>query len=84
MKRLFGTITAVGLSLVGLAQPAAASWETRTAYRWDPACCRYVACQERVWVPDCAPTPGPVYFRGEYRHHHHHDGFYPDRHLYPR
>jgi hypothetical protein len=47
-------------------QEASAAWVTRTSHRWDPHCGRYVAYQERVWVPDY----------DDHHHHHHRDPVY--------
>jgi hypothetical protein len=69
-KLLFAALAAVGLAL-GAAQSASAAWVTRTVYRWDAHCGRYVPCQERYWVPDC-----------DYHHHNHappRPAYYPDR-----
>jgi hypothetical protein len=56
---LFGSVAAIGLALSFVPQKASAYWAYRTAYRWDPICCRYVAFQEPVWVPDPCP---PAHF----------------------
>ncbi len=64
-KLLLGTILAAGLGL-GSAQRASAHWVVETAYRWDPACCRYVLCRSRHWVPErrirVAAVPAPVIY----------------------
>ena len=61
-KLVMGGLAAVIVTLGLTTTPASAAWVTRTAYRWDPACCRYVPVTERVWVPD----------RCRSNHHYHH------------
>lgn len=87
---LFGALAAVGLTLGLPLQDASAAWVTRTTYHWDAACCRYVPCTERIWVPDCErpvdPCSGPVQFRARYRpfphydHDHYHADYPPPHH----
>jgi hypothetical protein len=63
VKRLIlGAVAAIGLALGFAPSDASAAWVTRTSYRWDPYCSRYIAYEERVWVPD----------RHDHHHHHHH------------
>jgi hypothetical protein len=86
-KFIIGGIAAVVLALGFTAGNASADWVTRTRYRWDPECGRYVAVAERVWVPDVVvpapvyPAPGvyvdfyryrPWYYSGYYHLHHGH------------
>jgi hypothetical protein len=71
-KLLLAAVAAVGLT-IGLAPAqASAAWMVRTAYRWDPVCCRYVAYPERCWVPDCAP----VYHHGHRDRAFHHGAWH--------
>jgi hypothetical protein len=74
---LLGTVAAVGLALGFSPGQASAYRATRTVYHWDPACCKYVACQERYWVPNACN--GRVYYRDAYRPYWerwHHDRYY--------
>lgn len=58
MKRCLLLVLAVCGVWLGLsAAPASAAWAYRTAYRYDPACGRYVAFQQRYWVADPCHTP---------------------------
>jgi hypothetical protein len=78
---LLAAVAALGLGLGFMPQEASARWVTRTSYRWDPCCCRYVPYTERYWVPDCGgydPCDGPFY-RDPYR-----DRRYYDRPDYDR
>ncbi len=52
---LLGAVAAVAVTLGLFSQSASAHWETRTTYKWDPYCCKYVCFSERFWVPDCEP-----------------------------
>ena len=76
-KLLFGTVAAMGLALGFAPQQASAYWAYRTSYSYDPACGRFVAYQERYWVPDCDPPPVISYrvYR-DYHHHREHHGHY--------
>jgi hypothetical protein len=56
---LIGSVVAVALLLGVGAGQASAGWEYRTGYRFDPHCGRFIAYQQRIWVPD--------------HHHRHHD-----------
>ena len=72
---LVGAVTAAGLALGGTAGQASAHWEVRTSYRLDPACGRYVAVEERRWVPDVVVVP-------PHHHHHHHAHYRPGVRVY--
>jgi hypothetical protein len=62
-KLLLAGVAALGLGLCFIPTDASAAWVTRTAYRWDPACHRYVAYPVRTWVPDCGR---PHHFHGRH------------------
>jgi hypothetical protein len=72
-KFLLAMVVAVA-GILGLAsQPASAAWVTRTDWRWDPCCGRYIPHVRTVWVPDpCCNhaaahgVPGPFGGRGGY------------------
>ena len=81
-----GTLAALALALA-LAPQASAHWAYRTSYRWDPHGCRYVASQERYWVPDPCDVRPPHHHHGRYQdvyryhsdHRHDHDSYRPSR-----
>lgn len=80
---LLSAVAAVGLALGVAPQNASAAWVTRVAYHWDAHCRRYVACEERVWVPDCDDHHhhgSSAYYRGYDRYA---PRTYSDRSSYP-
>lgn len=70
MKKVLLTMVAAVGGTLGLAsQPASAAWVTRTDWRWDACCGRYIPHVRTVWVPDpccChgATRSGPGPFAG--------------------
>jgi hypothetical protein len=75
---LLGAVAAVALALCMAPQQASAYWATRTTYKWDPYCCRYVPCTERYWVPDCYDRCEPYdpCYRDGYGRRDGHDSYY--------
>ena len=85
-KFILGGFAAMALVLGFTATNASADWVTRTRYRWDPVCGRYIAVAERVWIPEVeyydTYRPRPWYYFGyswhpghahhEHHEHHHH------------
>jgi hypothetical protein len=69
-KVVIGGLAAVVVALGLTASNVSAAWVTRTAYRWDPACSRYVPVAERVWVPNRFRPASHRHFE-HVRHAHH-------------
>lgn len=56
-KMMIGMVAVVAIALGLNTAEASAAWQTRTTWRWDPICRKYVPVVERVWLPVYPPPP---------------------------